>query len=39
MLMRNSVHAVVYYLFFAAPKAVAAGIVEGIFRKYADHGE
>jgi three-Cys-motif partner protein len=39
MPMRNSQHAVVYYLFFAAPKAVAAGIVEDIFRKYADYGE
>jgi three-Cys-motif partner protein len=39
MPMRNSVHAVVYYLCFASPKAVAAGIVEGIFSKYADYGE
>jgi hypothetical protein len=39
MPMRNSVHAVVYYLFFASPKAVAAGIVEDIFKKYADYGE
>jgi hypothetical protein len=25
--------------FFASPKAVAAGIVEDIFKKYADYGE
>jgi hypothetical protein len=29
----------VYYLFFASPNAVATGIVEGIFKKYADYGE
>jgi three-Cys-motif partner protein len=39
MPMRNSHRAVVYYLFFASPKAVAAGIVEDIFKKYADYGE
>ena len=39
MPMRNSVNAVVYYLYFASPKAVAADIVEDIFRKYADYGE
>jgi three-Cys-motif partner protein len=39
MPMRNSVNAVVYYLYFASPKAVASGIVEDIFRKYADWGE
>jgi hypothetical protein len=39
MPMRNSQRTVVYCLFFASPKAVAAGIVEDIFRKYADYGE
>jgi len=39
MPMRNSVHAVVYYLYFASPKAVAADIVEDILSKYADYGE
>jgi three-Cys-motif partner protein len=39
MPMRNSVHAIVYYLYFASHKAVAADIVEGIFSKYADYGE
>jgi hypothetical protein len=32
--MRNSSGAIVYYLFFASQKAVAAGIVRDIFRKY-----
>jgi hypothetical protein len=39
MPMRNSTRAIVYYLYFASPKAVAAGIVEDIFSKYADYGE
>jgi len=39
MRMRNSIHAVVYYLYFASPKAVAADIVEDIFRKHADYGD
>jgi len=39
MPMRNSVHAVIYYLCFASPKAVAASIVESIFSKYARYGE
>lgn len=39
MPMRNSVNAVVYYLYFASPKAVAVGIVEDIFSKYAGYGE
>ena len=34
--MRNSQNAVVYYLFFASQKPVAAGIVEDIFNKYRD---
>jgi three-Cys-motif partner protein len=34
--MRNSKGAVVYYLFFAAQKPVAADIVADIFRKYRD---
>jgi three-Cys-motif partner protein len=34
MAMRNSRNAVVYYLFFASQKPVAAGIVEQIFKKY-----
>jgi three-Cys-motif partner protein len=33
--MRNSRNAVVYYLFFASPKAVAEKIIRDIFRKYA----
>jgi three-Cys-motif partner protein len=33
--MRNSKNAVVYYLFFASPKAVADKIIRDIFRKYA----
>lgn len=32
--MRNSTGAVVYYLFFASKKAVAAKIVDDIFKKY-----
>jgi three-Cys-motif partner protein len=32
--MRNSRNAVVYYLFFASPKAVAEKIITDIFRKY-----
>lgn len=34
--MRNSKNAVIYYLFFAAQKPVAAGIVRQIFDKYQD---
>jgi three-Cys-motif partner protein len=36
--MRNKNHAVVYYLFFASPKPVAAKIVQSIFDKYRDKG-
>ncbi len=36
--MRNSNSAIVYYLFFAAQKPVAANIVEHIFRRYRDRG-
>lgn len=36
--MRNLQGAVVYYLFFASQKPVAAEIVEDIFRKYRDRG-
>jgi hypothetical protein len=32
--MRNSRKAVVYYLFFASPKAVAQKIITDIFRSY-----
>jgi hypothetical protein len=32
--MRNSRNAIVYYLFFASPKAVAAKIITDIFGKY-----
>ena len=32
--MRNSVNAPIYYLFFCSPKAVAADIVDQIFRRY-----
>jgi hypothetical protein len=32
--MRNSRRAVVYYLFFASPKAVAQKIITDIFRTY-----
>jgi three-Cys-motif partner protein len=37
MPMRNSKDAIVYFLFFAAHKPVAADIVEDIFNKYAPH--
>jgi three-Cys-motif partner protein len=33
--MPNSRNAIVYYLFFASPKAVAEKIIRDIFRKYA----
>lgn len=36
--MRNSRGAVVYYLYFATAKAVAAGIVNDIFDRYRDEG-
>jgi three-Cys-motif partner protein len=36
MAMRNSQNAVVYYLFFASQKPVAADIVDDIFNKYRD---
>ena len=36
--MRNTKGAVVYYLFFASPKPVAAKIVQSIFNKYRDKG-
>jgi len=36
MPMRNSVGAVVYYLYFASQKNVANDIVEDIFRRYGD---
>jgi three-Cys-motif partner protein len=36
--MRNSKGAIVYYLFFASPKPVAAKIVKSIFDKYRDKG-
>lgn len=36
--MRNSQNAVVYYLYFASQKPVAAGIVGDIFKKYQDRG-
>jgi three-Cys-motif partner protein len=36
--MRNTKGAVVYYLFFASPKPVAAKIVKSIFDKYRDKG-
>jgi len=39
MPMRNTKGAIVYYLFFASPKAVAANIVEDIFEKYRDLGK
>ena len=38
MPMRNSIGAVVYYLFFASQKPVAAEIVQDIFKKYKDRG-
>jgi three-Cys-motif partner protein len=34
VVMRNSKNAMLYYLFFASSKAVAAGIVTDIFDKY-----
>lgn len=34
--MKNSSNAIVYYLFFASNKPVAAGIVSDIFKKYAN---
>lgn len=37
--MRNSKGAIVYYLFFASQKPVAANIVRDIFRKYRDKGK
>jgi hypothetical protein len=36
--MRNSVGSVVYYLFFASQKTVAAEIVNHIFAKYEKRG-
>ena len=36
MPMRNSIGAVVYYLYFASQNAAANHIVEDIFRKYRD---
>ncbi|HLG57061.1 MAG TPA: three-Cys-motif partner protein TcmP [Vicinamibacterales bacterium] len=36
--MRNQNGAVIYYLYFATPKAVAADIVQDIFAKYRDQG-
>lgn len=36
--MKNSQNAVVYFLFFASPKAVARDIVEDIFTKYRKKG-
>ena len=36
--MRNNNGAVVYYLFFASQKPVAADIVQDIFKKYRDRG-
>jgi three-Cys-motif partner protein len=38
MPMRNSKGAIVYYLFFASQKPVAASIVEDLFNKYRDRG-
>ena len=38
MPMRNSLGAVVYYLFFASQKPVAQHIVTDIFRKHRDRG-
>jgi hypothetical protein len=34
MPMRNKRNSIVYYLYFASPKPVAANIVQGIFKKY-----
>jgi three-Cys-motif partner protein len=39
MPMKNSNNAIIYYLFFASQKPVAANIVEDIFKKYADRGD
>jgi three-Cys-motif partner protein len=39
MPMRNSKGAIVYFLFFAAQRPVAEGIVKDIFDKYANYGE
>ena len=36
--MRNLNGAVIYYLYFATPKAVAADIVDDVFAKYRDRG-
>jgi three-Cys-motif partner protein len=36
--MRNSHNAVVYYLFFASQKPVAANIIKDIFEKYENRG-
>lgn len=36
--MRNTKGAIVYYLYFATPKAVAANIVTDIFDAYRDRG-
>jgi len=36
--MRNSKGAIIYYLFFAAQKPVAADIVRDIFNKYRNRG-
>jgi three-Cys-motif partner protein len=38
MPMRNTKGAIIYYLFFASPKPVAAKIVKDIFAKYAEKG-
>ena len=38
MAMRNSNHAIVYYLYFASHKPVAAGIVRDIFAKHRKQG-
>jgi three-Cys-motif partner protein len=37
--MRNSTGAIVYYLFFAAHREIASGIVTAIFNKYRNTGE
>jgi three-Cys-motif partner protein len=39
MPMRNSKGGIVYYLFFASAKPVAAGIVKDIFKKYREKGK
>jgi three-Cys-motif partner protein len=36
--MRNSSGAIIYYLFFASPNAIGAGIVEDIFERYRQRG-